>query len=207
MSFNRYETKQLRSIHYGKIRPFYNNLKEKNAPFSIYLYNTHDELYAHMFKWRKESEKMYGYPLGMFYRAFPVYQHPPYLQYCLIPYYDRRSLSSPNPPLNSEVDQMVYDISYERILASYLDIYGRKRHRISLLVRYPHTMENEWKPQLKACAIQASRAVNLMIEPSMWIDPQLVLASCKPVAIAAFLQCLPSELQQQMTVEVIYRRG
>ncbi|HWO95456.1 MAG TPA: hypothetical protein VNM45_03755 [Bacillus sp. (in: firmicutes)] len=165
---------------------------------------------------------MYGYPCGMWHRNFSFYQPIPYLRCCFPSYHDRKAMpvmdqqesfqgrfSSINSDFDKEADQMpewVYNISYEEVLASYLDIYGRRRHRISLLVIYPNTMEKEWKPLLKACAINAAKAVNLVIEPFMWQDPQFVLATCKPVAIQAFLQCLPPELQHQMTVEVIYRR-
>ncbi|WP_078410561.1 hypothetical protein [Priestia abyssalis] len=165
---------------------------------------------------------MYGLSYGMLHTVCPFYQPISYL-WCCFPYARDRKImtvasrqepfqgdvSSINMNVGKEVDQMsewVYNISYEEILASYLDLYGRRRHRISLLVMYPNTMGKEWKPLLKACALQASKAANVVIEPWMWQDPQLVLAICKPVAIAAFLQCLPPELQSQMTVEVIYRR-
>ncbi len=174
-----------------------------------------------MFKWRKEREKMYGSSCGIWYRAFLQYQPIPYLRCCFPHYHDQKIMPviyqqepfqdgfpSINRASDKETDptEWVYNISYEEILASYLDMYGRRRHRISLLVLYPNTMEKEWKPLLKACAIKASQAANLVIEPSMWQDPLLVLAVCKPVAIEAFLQCLPPELQTQLTVEVIYRR-
>lgn len=165
---------------------------------------------------------MYGYPCGVWYRVSPFYQPLPYIRCCFPPAHDGKvmtaasrqepfqgDVSSVNTNVGKEVDQMsewVYNISYEEILASYLDLYGRRRHRISLLVMYPNTMGKEWKPLLKACALEASKAANLVIEPWMWQDPQLVLTVCKPVAIEAFLQCLPPELQSQMTVEVIYRR-
>lgn len=197
-------------------------MTKKNAFFVKDLDHTHDELKAHMFKWRKESENMYGYPCGMWYTVSPFYKPLPYLRCCFPHVHDRKimtaisrqdpfqgDVSFVNMDVDKEGDQMsqsVYNISYEEILASYLDLYGRRRHRISLLVRYPHTMEKEWTPLLKACALQASKAANFVIEPSMWRDPQLVLSVCKPAAIKAFLQCLPPELQTQMTVEVIYRR-
>ena len=165
---------------------------------------------------------MYGYPCGMWYIVYPFYQPLPYLRCCVPNVHDGKVVtaayrqesfqgdaSSQNMDAGKEViplSEWVYNMIHEEVLASYLDIYGRRRHRISLLVMYPNTMEKEWKPMLKTCALQASKAVNLVIVPSMWQDPQFVLAACKPVAIEAFLQCLPPELQTQLTVEVIYRR-
>jgi hypothetical protein len=143
-----------------------------------------------MFRRGKGCENMYGYPCCMFYLVFPVYQSNPYLQYRLIPYYDDRGIPHfyryeplQTGPFKREDEhkacEQSYEISYEEILASYLNIYEKRRHRITLLVRYPNTIEKDLKPYLKSCANKAAKSANKVIEVSMWKDPAIAPAAWK----------------------------
>lgn len=106
-----------------------------------------------------------------------------------------------------EEEPFMYDISYEKLLVSHLDLYGRRRHRLSLLVRYPYLSEATWTPLFDQCAVAAAQTANQLVKPSMWQDPKSVLSLCKHAVTESFLQCLHPDISRHLTVEVIYRRG